>query len=273
MSVTGWNMRELCPQCQGTGWKPVETDGVRRVVPCECQHAEQIRHLIARARIPRRYEQCAFENFHIRKNPVTGQSNPSLAKAKLYAERFVEEYPTDFGLLFVGPTGVGKTHLAVAILCELMTRKNVDCLFYDFRELLKEIQDSYNPVSQSSEWRILQPVLDAEVLLLDELSASNPTDWVKETLSHLINSRYNQKKVTLITTTLPFGESPSGGAAAKGRSVRAPSGEAIPDVDRTLNQLGVTLRSRLYEMCKLVEITSDDFRRGVKQAGYKFHVD
>ncbi len=267
-----------CPACQGTGWKPVETDSVRRVVRCDCQESEHTDQLFAHARIPLRYEQCAFENFHIRKDKETGHANPSLAAAKLYAERFVEEYPTDFGLLFVGPTGVGKTHLSVAILRELIIRKGIDCVFYDFRELLKEIQDSYNPVSQSSEWRILQPVLDVEVLLLDELSGANPSDWVKETLSHLINSRYNQKKVTLITTTLPFGESSarrsrSASQGAARDEVRAPSGELIPDVDRTLSQLGVTLRSRLYEMCKLVEITSDDFRKAVKQAGYKFHVE
>jgi DNA replication protein DnaC len=265
-----------CPVCQGTGWKPVEADGVRRVVRCDCQQAEHTRQLLESARIPRRYEQCAFENFDIRKDKETGRANPSLAAAKLYAERFVEEYPTDFGLLFVGPTGVGKTHLAVAILRELILRKSVECVFCDFRDLLKEIQDSYNPVSQSSEWRILQSLVDVEVLLLDELSGANPSDWVKETLSHLVNSRYNQKKVTLITTTLPFGESSRrAGSEVRGArgEIRAPSGEAIPDVDRTLAQLGVTLRSRLYEMCKLVEISSDDFRKAVKQAGYKFHVE
>ena len=264
----------LCEQCEGTGWKPVETDGVRRMVRCDCHEAEHMWQLLSHARIPKRYDECAFANFDIRKDKVTGRSNPSLQHAKLSAERFVEEYPTDFGLLFVGPTGVGKTHLAVAILRELVMRKSVDCLFYDFRDLLKEIQDSYNPVSQSSEWRILQPVLDVEVLLLDELSGANPSEWVKETLSHLINSRYNQKKVTLITTTLPFGEArEASGRNAKRAEVRAPSGEVIPSVDRSLSQLGITLRSRLYEMCKLVEIDSDDFRKAVKQAGYKFHVE
>jgi DNA replication protein DnaC len=265
---------KVCSQCGGTGWKPVEVDGVRRMVRCDCHEAEHAEQLMARARIPRRYQECAFENFDIRKDKVTGRANPSLAAAKVYAQRFVEEYPTDFGLLFVGPTGVGKTHLAVAILRELILLKSVECLFYDFRDLLKEIQDSYNPVSQSSEWRILQSLVDVEVLLLDELSGANPSDWVKETLSHLINSRYNQKKVTLITTTLPFGEPPRRSSRSAAREeVRAPSGEALPDVDRSLGQLGVTLRSRLYEMCKLVEIQSDDFRKAVKQAGYKFHVE
>ncbi len=261
--------RADCQVCEGTGWKPVEVDGVRRVVPCDCEDTERTARLLGRARIPRRYEQCAFENFNVRKDAATGKANASLSAAKLYAERFVEEYPTDFGLLFVGPTGVGKTHLAVAVLRELMIRKGIECLFYDFRDLLKAIRDSWNPVSQSSEVRVLQPVLDAEVLLLDELSASNSSDWVKETLAYLINSRYNQKRVTLITTTLPFGENV--GKARPG--AKMPSGERVPDVEATLNQLGVTLRSRLYEMCKLVEMRSDDFRKAVKQAGYRFHTE
>lgn len=255
-----------CPVCEGTGWKPLEVEGVRRVARCDCEEVENVDRLLGQARIPPRYEHCALENFDIRKHKDTGLPNPSLSAAKLYAQRFVEEYPTDFGLLFVGSTGVGKTHLAVAVLRELMIRKGSRCLFYDFRDLLKEIRDSYNPVSQTSELRVLQPVLDAEVLLLDELAASDPSDWVKETLAHIINSRYNQKRVTLITTTLPFGETSSR------REIRMPSGEAVPDVERSLNHLGVTLRSRLYEMCKVVEMNSDDYRKAIKQAGYKFHV-
>ncbi len=256
-----------CPQCGGVGWRPVEINGIRRVTRCDCQDNIRVDRLLLQARIPPRYEHCALENFDIRKYKESGRPNPSLSAAKLYAQRFVEEYPIDFGLLFVGSTGAGKTHLAVAVLRELMIRKGIPCLFYDFRDLLKEIRDSYNPVSQTSELRVLQPVLDTEVLLLDELAAADPSDWVKETLASIINSRYNQKKVTLITTTLPFGDAPSR------REVRMPSGESLPDVDRSLNQLGVTLRSRLYEMCKLVEMKSDDYRKAIKQAGYKFHVE
>ena len=255
-----------CPQCDGTGWKAVEVNGVRRLAPCDCQNLDRSALLLKQARIPPRYEHCELANFDVRKNLATGQENPSLTVAKISAQRFVEEYPTDFGLLFVGPTGVGKTHLGVAILRELMLRKGVECLFYDFHDLLKTIRDSYNPGTQSTELGVMQPVLDAEVLLLDELAGANPSDWVKETLHHIINWRYNYKKVTLITTTMLSHE-------ASGRRSREPSGERIPDLDYTLNQLGVTLRSRLYEMCKLVEMTSDDYRKAIKQAGYKFHVE
>ena len=280
-----------CPRCEGTGWKPVEpqgSDGVRRVERCSCNEAQRFDELLRRARIPRRYEHCTFETFNIRKDRESGRPNASLSTAKLWAERFVEEYPTDFGLLFVGTTGVGKTHLAVAVLRELMIRKGVPSLFYDFRDLLQEIRESYNPVSQASEFSVVAPVLDAEVLLLDEMVAANPSDWVKETLAHLINSRYNQKKATLITTTLPLGEtsrraasitapvarSSPGSAPGESRAApRAPSGESIPSLDRSLDQFGVTLSSRLYEMCKLVEMKSDDFRKAIKQAGYRFHAE
>ena len=258
--------RKDCPECEGTGWKPVEVDGVRRMTRCTCLDGERSARLLAEARIPRRYEHCAFENFDIRKER-SGQVNGTLVKAKLDAEKFVKDYPLDFGLLFVGTTGVGKTHLAVAVLRELVTTKGVPCLFYDFHDLLKEIRESYDPVAQTSELRVLQPVLDVEVLLLDELASSNPSDWMKETLAHIINTRYNQKKVTLITTTLPFG-----GTSVR-RDVRMPSGESVPDVEKSLNQFGVTLRSRLYEMCKLVEMSSDDYRKAIKQAGYKFHAE
>jgi DNA replication protein DnaC len=255
-----------CTQSEGTGWKADESDGVRRMVPCDCVGDERTPRLLDRARVPRRYEHCDFESFDIRKD-AGGTPNRSLEWAKTAARRFGEEYPVDFGLLFVGTTGVGKTHLAVAVLRELMIQKGIECLFYDFRDLLKEIQDSWNPVSKSSELRVLQPVLDSEVLLLDELAAINPTDWVKETLAYIINTRYNQKKVTLITTTLPFGE--TGGR----REVRMASGEPVPNFQRALDQFGATLHSRLYEMCKLVQMDSDDFRKAVKQAGNRFHVE
>ena len=256
-----------CPHCEGTGWKPIDVNGVRRVTPCDCQTVERAGLLLKKARIPPRYEHCELENFAVRKIPGTDQENTSLREAKFIAAKFVEEYPTNFGLLFAGTTGVGKTHLAVAVIRELMIRKGVECLFYDFHDLLKAIRDSYNPGTQNTEIGILQPVLDAEVLLLDELAGSNPSDWVKETLHHIINYRYNYKKVTLITTTLLVGETPGR------RGGRQPSGEEVPDLDYTLNQLGVTLRSRLYEMCKVVQIRSDDFRKAVKQPGNKFRVE
>jgi DNA replication protein DnaC len=160
--------------------------------------------------------------------------------------RFVEEYPVvDVGLLFLGSCGVGKTHLAVSALRELIN-KGIPGLFYDFRDLLKEIQDSYNPNTHTSELKILAPIFEAEVLVLDELGASKPTEWVQETITHIINKRYNEKKVTVFTSNyldIPIGSS----------------------YDETLTErVGVRLRSRLHEMCRSMLIEGDDYRELIK---------
>jgi DNA replication protein DnaC len=148
---------------------------------------------------------------------------------------------TDEGLLLSGPVGVGKTHLAVSILKGLAER-GFTCLFYEFGSLLKEIQDSYNPNTKTSELSILRPVLEADVLVLDELGASKPTDWVRDTMAHIINTRYNDRRLTIFTTNYPD--------------------ERVNDREETLeDRIGTRLRSRLYEMCQAVRIKGDDYRR------------
>ena len=52
----------------------------------------------------------------------------------------------------------------------------------------------------TTEIEILRPVFEAEVLVLDELGASKPTEWVWDTVAHILNTRYNDKRTTIITT-------------------------------------------------------------------------
>ncbi len=92
--------------------------------------------------------------------------------------------------------------LAVAVLKELL-RKGVPCLFCDYRDLLKQVQNSYNPSVQTTEMELLRPIFETEVVLLDELGAVKPTDWVWDTVSHMLNTRYNDKRTTMITTNFP----------------------------------------------------------------------
>src|SRR5260370_14065759 len=99
----------------------------------------------------------------------------------------------------MGPSGVGKTHLAVASLKELIRGGHAG-LFCDYRELLKEIQASYNPASESTEMSILEPIRNVEVLVLDDLGASKPSAWVLDIIGLVLNARYNDRRVTTLTT-------------------------------------------------------------------------
>jgi len=167
----------ICSFCYGAGLEVVPGKGARR---CRCRTQEQRARLLEQARIPRRYQNCSLTNYHPAPN------NGTQLQAFNYAFRLVDEFPAvERGLLFTGSCGVGKTHLAVGLLRGLI-EKGMPCLFYEFGALLKEIQNSYNPISNTSELKILASVYDAEVLVLDELGAVKPSDWVRDTMMHII---------------------------------------------------------------------------------------
>jgi len=234
-----------------------------RVTRCDCILKKRTGLLLQQACIPARYEHCELAEFVTK----TSGSNPSLEAALLAAESFVKEYPVEkTGLLLIGPIGVGKTHLAVGILKELVLRKSVPCLFYDYRELLKEIQNSYNPTVNTTEMAILQPVFEAEVLVLDELGAVKPTEWVWDTVSLILNTRYNNKRTTIITTN--FADQPPAmvdsarDVTARNQATRALREETLGD------RIGERMRSRLHEMCRKVEMKGSDFRQRVRSTSY-----
>ena len=233
---------DLCPICNGSGWEPDEGRGsVRR---CRCLETARVAKLLAGARIPKRYEHCDLDSYL--------PNHESQKKGKIYVQRFLEKYPQiDVGLLFLGTCGVGKTHLAVALLKQVIAEKGDAGLFYDFRDLLREIQGSWNSIAQASELDVLKPVLEARVLVLDELGANKPTEWVRDTIAYIINCRYNDKKLTIFTSN--YLDTPA-----------KPGEESLTD------RIGVRLRSRLYEMCRAIEIRGADFRQEVKQAKYRF---
>src|SRR5579864_4057850 len=243
-----------CALCHGSGWRPAEGAG-KRVRRCDCMLQGRAARLLSQAHIPARYQHCELADY----DPNFSGANSSLASARLAAGRFVEEYPVEkTGLLFTGSIGVGKTHLAVGIIRELIVGKGVPCLFCDYRELLKEIQNSYNPSVSATEMSILRPVFDTEVLVLDELGAAKPSEWVWDTVSLVLNTRYNDVRTTIITTNLP--DQPAAGAAREGRGSRE---ETLGD------RIGERMRSRLHEMCRKVEMTGEDFRQKVKSASFR----
>jgi DNA replication protein DnaC len=261
---------EVCPLCEGTGWKtlPASPSALkdnnnnkdRRVTRCDCQLRARVGTLLAAARIPRRYEHCELASYT---TDFPG-AHPSLAFACVSATRFSQEYdPCDgTGLLIIGNIGTGKTHLAVGITKHLILNKGISCLFYDYRELLKEIQNSYNAAVQTTELDVLRPVFETDVLVLDELGAVKPTEWVWDTVSLILNTRYNNNRTTIITTN--FEDQPAAGASGSVSPARAATRpETLGD------RIGERMRSRLHEMCRIIKMEGEDFRQTFRSASFR----
>ena len=135
---------EVCQICDGSGLRiVVREDGTRAAKDCECRIERRVARMIAKTNIPKRYEHCTLDSY----DTDFPSASRSLKAAHRSARKFVESYPLETrgtGLLLTGSIGTGKTHLAVGILQALVAERGATGLFYDYRELLKQVQHSYN---------------------------------------------------------------------------------------------------------------------------------
>jgi DNA replication protein DnaC len=227
-----------CPLCDDTGWRSVNASsgesGNRRVVRCECWRENVNHQRLTDANIPKRYQHCSIANFTA--------YNESLERAAVQASRLADQFPAvTRGLFLEGQPGVGKTHLAVAVLKQVIQVSGARGLFYDTRDLLRIIRSTYDPSIRTTELEILRPVMTTDLLVLDDLGAEKTSEWVEETMNLIVNTRYNERRLTIFTSNF----------------------QDIPD-DTEPNSLvfriGHRMRSRLHEMCEFVIMDGADYR-------------
>jgi DNA replication protein DnaC len=223
-----------CEFCDDTGWKPIEQDGIRRVVRCDCRRAKVGQERLGDSNIPKRYQHCTIANFTA--------YNESLERAAIRAAAVADAFPAvSRGLFLEGQPGVGKTHLAVAVLKHVIQATGARGIFYDTRDLLRVIRSTYDPSIRTTELEVLRPVMTADLLVLDDLGAEKTSEWVEETMNLIVNTRYNERRLTIFTSNYPD----------------------IPDdtdPNSLLFRIGSRMRSRLHEMCEFLALDGADYR-------------
>ncbi|KLU61865.1 DNA replication protein DnaC [Peptococcaceae bacterium CEB3] len=142
------------------------------------------------------------------------------------------------GFMLVGPVGVGKSHIAAAIFNQL-TKQGKACIFQNVPELLDTIRATYSVTASSSEADLLRVVKQCDILILDDLGAERHreggNDWATEKLFTVFDYRYRNDLPIIVTTNCQ------------------------PDILEDL--IGKRISSRIREMCDLVAVPGDDYRK------------
>jgi len=242
-----------CPECGGRGHVYMEDEtGISSMRACVCAGLVNRLKKIGEAGIPGKFANTRLETYH-----------PIDASQKL-ALRVAQDFVTDFGtsqqgLMFMGRPGLGKTHLAVAVIKMLILDKSADCKFVDFFQLLSDIRYGYS--QDLSEQAIINPYVAAPILLIDELAKGRNTEWELTMLDQIISSRYNAAdKITLFTTNY-LDQSPNPKKDGKGDTHKDFGRGALVAEETLQEKVGERIYSRLVEMCRFVKLEGIDYRQ------------
>ena len=183
-----------------------------------------------RSGLSKRMRGYALDNFT---HGISRSTEKAFARVMDYIMNWQENKEAGRGLYFCGDVGTGKTHLAVAVMNELMTRKRVPALFVTVPEFLDNLRETYMiPGRDLDEW--MDTVKNADLLVLDDLGSERPTEWVRERIFVIVNHRYREALPTLFTSNI------------------GPKDLA--------SQLGERTASRIIAMCDWISLEGEDYR-------------
>lgn len=191
-----------CPACADIRQR--EEDAKRIEAERAKIAADRLANKLGAALIPSRFRDRSFDGY----TATHPKQVKALTLCREYADNFEEHYKAGRCLLLLGNVGTGKTHLAAAIANQIMHNTAATAVYRTVGGILQHIKGSYDRESEYTESQAFAAYVKPDLMIIDEVGATKPTEFELATLFNIINGRYEEQLPTIVISNLSAKELP-----------------------------------------------------------------
>lgn len=189
----GW---DGCPECRNEKQRAEEHD---RAEDAQARIArERIETLIRKSGIPKRFQGKTLDDF----NPPNKKAQSHLGRVREYTDLICDEDHGGRCLILLGKVGTGKTHLACAVIENVIRRTGKPCSYWTFSELVMSVKATFSRSDERSEADVYQRFTQGRLAVIDEVGVQNFTEFEQTVAYEAINARYMAEKPTILATNV-----------------------------------------------------------------------